>query len=77
MKLSKISSKKCQLSSCDVTIAHTGTLSHDQAYLGNVVNLYTLRTRSIDMVWCRNYRVPIEVPLFMQPNFDILFLCVY
>ncbi len=32
-----------ELSSCDVIITHTGTLSHDQAYLGNVVSIiYTL-----------------------------------
>ncbi len=35
------------------------------------------RTRSIGMVSCHNHRVPIEVPLSMQPNFDILYLCVY
>ncbi len=30
------------MSSCDITITNTGTLSHDQAYLGNVVSIYTL-----------------------------------
>ncbi len=33
-----------ELSSCEVTITHTGTLSHDQAHLGNVVGIYTLLT---------------------------------
>ncbi len=26
-----------ELSSCDVTVSHTGTLSHNQVYLGNAV----------------------------------------
>ncbi len=33
--------------------------------------------RSMGIAWHHNYRVPIEVPLFMQPNFDVLYLCVY
>ncbi len=30
-----------ELSSCDITVIHKYTLSHDQAYLGNVVSIYT------------------------------------
>ncbi len=55
MKMLKMStgSTKAVLSSCDVFVTHTGALSPNKAYLGNVVSLYTLLTIT--------YKVPISV----------------
>ncbi len=46
-------------------------------YLYSKDNILRSRAHSVGMVWCHNHWVPIEVPIFMQPNFDILYLGVY